>query len=224
MTIGTPTTGTSTPPTSTKPTRITAIDTLRGFALCGILVMNIMSFAMPDKAYYNPTIYGGDDLLNRLVYGFAHLFFDQKFMAIFSMLFGASVMLILSKARDKGSSGARIHYTRNFWLLVIGVLHGIFLWQGDVLRTYAVCSFLLFFLRKLNPRVQLVLGIIIFMLPSAVNMLFASQLPNLDEVGQQTLVDNFAPSETILAEDIAAIFLFEDSSRSPHSKTESVSP
>ncbi|MEM6429955.1 MAG: hypothetical protein AAF708_12005, partial [Deinococcota bacterium] len=59
------TTATSASLLSSKPTRITAIDTLRGFALCGILVMNIMSFAMPDEAYYNPAIFGGDDLLNR---------------------------------------------------------------------------------------------------------------------------------------------------------------
>ncbi len=203
MTSATSIKRTSTPLTSAKPARITAIDTLRGFALCGILVMNIMSFAMPDEAYYNPTIYGGDDLLNRLVYGFAHLFFDQKFMAIFSMLFGASVMLILSKARDKGTSGARIHYTRNFWLLVIGVLHGIFLWEGDILRIYAVCSFILFFFRNVKPRVQLVLGIIIFLLPSGANLFIANELPNLDAAGQQILVDNFAPSETVLAKDIA---------------------
>ncbi len=195
---------TNQPPSPTKKAqRITAIDTLRGFALLGILVMNIMSFSMPDAAYSNPNVYGGNDLLNHLVYCFVHIFADQKFMAIFSMLFGASVMLLLSKLKEQGKSGAKIHYVRNVWLLVFGLLHAVFLWDGDILAVYALCSFILFFFRNIKPRVQFILGVITFLLPSLVSIAISTQLPNLDTQNQQVLVDNFSPSEQEIAKDIA---------------------
>ena len=70
--------------------RIEALDFLRGFAVLGILVMNIQAFAMPDPAYFNPTVYGDLNGVNFFVWLGSHLFFDTKFMTIFSMLFGSN--------------------------------------------------------------------------------------------------------------------------------------
>ncbi|MBV7327733.1 hypothetical protein KFU94_05625 [Chloroflexi bacterium TSY] len=89
--------------------RIVAIDTLRGFALLGILLMNIMSFSMPVVAYYNPTAYGGDEWYNQATYMLVHVLADQKFMALFSILFGASVMLVINNLERKGEKVARFH-------------------------------------------------------------------------------------------------------------------
>ena len=147
--------------------RIVAIDILRGFALLGILVMNMMSFAMPDIAYYNPAAFGGDEWFNRATYAFVHIFADQKFMALFSMLFGASLMLLINNLERKGEKVGRFHYTRNFWLLIIGLLHGTLIWSGDILTIYAICAFVLYFLRHVAPKWQFVLGMIIFLLPAA---------------------------------------------------------
>ena len=69
--------------------RITSIDTLRGVAVLGILVMNIYGFAMSFAAYQNPLAHGGTEWYNLGTWFFTHIFFDQKFMAIFSILFGA---------------------------------------------------------------------------------------------------------------------------------------
>ena len=69
--------------------RLVSLDTLRGVAVMGILVMNVYAFAMPLAAYYNPLVMGGADVLNMGTWFFTHLFFDQKFMSIFSMLYGA---------------------------------------------------------------------------------------------------------------------------------------
>ncbi|MFK7802049.1 MAG: DUF418 domain-containing protein [Anaerolineae bacterium] len=146
--------------------RIVAIDNLRGFALLGILIMNIMSFGMPSIAYFNPAAFGGDDWVNRMTYAFVHIFADQKFMALFSMLFGASLMLLIKNLERKGTKVARFHYTRNFWLLIIGFLHGILIWDGDILTIYALCAFLLYFLRNVAPKWQFALGLIIFLLPA----------------------------------------------------------
>ena len=68
--------------------RIVAIDILRGFALLGILIMNIQGFSMPWAAYFNPTVYGDLTGANRWVWVLSHILADQKFMTIFSLLFG----------------------------------------------------------------------------------------------------------------------------------------
>ncbi|TME79782.1 MAG: hypothetical protein E6I43_14035 [Chloroflexi bacterium] len=83
--------------------RIVPMDVLRGFALLGILVINIQSFAMVGAAYDNPTAYGDLNGANFLVWLFSHLLADQKFISIFAMLFGAGIVLMWQKAES--SSG-----------------------------------------------------------------------------------------------------------------------
>ena len=72
-----------------KAERIDSLDVLRGFALLGILAMNIQSFSMIGAAYFNPTAYGDLSGANYWVWLLSHVLTDQKFMTIFSMLFGA---------------------------------------------------------------------------------------------------------------------------------------
>jgi len=100
--------------------RILSLDILRGFALLGILIMNIMSFAMLDMAYFSPVAYQGA-LSNQIIYSVSHVLADQKFMAIFSMMFGASVHLYINSLTKKGLKPARYFFSRNFWLLIIGL-------------------------------------------------------------------------------------------------------
>ena len=78
--------------------RLLSLDTLRGVAVAGILVMNVYAFAMPFAAYYDPSIMGGSDVLNMGIWFFTHVFFDQKFMSIFSMLYGAGLILMMNRA------------------------------------------------------------------------------------------------------------------------------
>jgi len=132
--------------------RVAAVDTLRGFALLGILVMNIYAFAMPFAAYSNPPVYGGATGLNLATWMFTHLFFDQKFMSLFSMLFGAGVVLMTQRADAKGIPFAGVFYRRQFWLLLIGAAHGYLLWVGDVLFHYAFCGMLLYPLRRVAAK------------------------------------------------------------------------
>jgi len=95
----------STTATPTRPNqRIIALDVLRGFALLGILIMNIQGFSMPEAAYFIPTVYGDLTGLNLWVWNLSHLFADQKFMTIFSILFGAGLVLMTSKIEAKGGS------------------------------------------------------------------------------------------------------------------------
>ena len=118
--------------------RIQSLDVLRGFAILGILIMNVQSFAMPGAAYLNPMAYGDLTGPNKWVWILSHLFADQKFMTIFSILFGAGVVLFSESAEKKLGKSAGLHYRRTFWLLLIGLFHAHIIWYGDILVSYAL--------------------------------------------------------------------------------------
>ncbi len=190
-------------PSSPKRKRITSIDTLRGFALLGILVMNILSFSMPDAAYNNPTAYGGDDFLNRFIHGLSHILADQKFMALFSMLFGASIMLLFSKMKSQGKKAARVHYIRNIWLILFGLAHGLLIWEGDVLFIYGVCALFLYLFRNLKAKLKIIIGLIIFFLPLLFNLAILPEIASLDESNIQVLDDYFSPAQASIEKDLS---------------------
>lgn len=137
--------------------RLTSIDTLRGIAVLGILVMNIYGFAMPFAAYQNPLVLGGTEWYNLGTWFFTHIFFDQKFMTIFSILYGAGLVMLMNRAESRNLPYGRYWYRRNAWLLVIGAVHGYFIWFGDILFHYALVGMLVFPFRHRSPRA---LGII----------------------------------------------------------------
>ena len=145
--------------------RIDAIDVVRGFALIGILVMNIQAFAMPQAAYFNPTAYGDLEGANLYVWLAGRMLADQKFMAIFSMLFGAGIVLMAERAEARG--GASVHNRRMGVLLAIGLLHAHLLWAGDILFTYAVCGMAVYPLRRLAPGWLAALGTTLLAVGSA---------------------------------------------------------
>src|SRR5438046_172039 len=113
--------------------RIVPIDVLRGFALLGILAMNIQSFSMVDAAYDNPIAYGDLHGANFIVWLLCHILADQKFVSIFSMLFGAGIVLMWQRIERHGGRPARTHYRRVSWMIVFGLLHAHLLWAGDIL-------------------------------------------------------------------------------------------
>jgi uncharacterized protein len=182
--------------------RIDSIDVLRGFALLGILLMNMSSYAMPTIAYFNPTVYGGADSWNRLVFSLSHIFADQKMMALFSMLFGASVMLVTGGMEKKGQSPLKFYYSRNLWLLVFGLIHSILIWNGDILVVYALCSFVLYWLRHLRSKWQMGLGLLVFFLPALLNVWVSSTLPYLQPADWRYLESYWQPQATAVAAEI----------------------
>ncbi len=174
------------------PGRIVAIDLLRGFALLGILIMNISSFALPTGSYYNPLSFE-PTLLNKIVHGVSHLFADQKFMAIFSMLFGASMILLMEKTEGAGRKFGRFHYARTGWLLLYGLLHFIFLWEGDILLLYAFCGLFLFLLRRVPGKIALVLGLLIFLAPISWEPSLLTDFAGMDDGGRAAVEKWWAP-------------------------------
>jgi uncharacterized protein len=144
--------------------RLTSVDVLRGFALLGILAMNITAFSWPDPAYDNPLRGAGFTGSDRAVWIFHHLFFEAKMMTIFSMLFGAGLVLMDERAVARGVSLRGVYYRRIFWLLVIGAIHAYLIWSGDILFLYAECGLILFLFRKKSPKTLIIVGVTLLLL------------------------------------------------------------
>ncbi|MXZ14990.1 MAG: DUF418 domain-containing protein [Acidimicrobiales bacterium] len=137
--------------------RITTLDAVRGMAVLGILTMNAVAFGLPAAAYANLDAAGSRTWLDWLVGGAGEIFADQKFMGLFSMLFGAGVVLFAERAAAKGRRSVLLSLWRNALLLGIGIVHLSF-WDGDVLFAYALCAPVVLALRHLPPKVLLALG------------------------------------------------------------------
>jgi len=216
------------PPEKAQPVaeneRHTSLDLLRGFALLGILLMNMLSFSWPDGAYGNAThlyyapdsigeipkpdkekeakteesaeeddelaqekaaaaaeakkkepkpIYAGGEIrvaavssdYDRAEWVLARLLAENKMRTLFSMLFGAGVLLMADHARGKKISPAWLHYRRMFWMLLIGAAHAYFIWIGDILFGYACIGLAIFPMRWLSIRWLLGIGLFLFLLP-----------------------------------------------------------
>ena len=142
--------------------RITNLDAIRGWATLGILLMNVVSFVLPDGAYYNLSAGGSDSALDWIIGGFGEVFVDQKMMGLFSLLFGAGVALFADRTAAKGErSTINLSLWRNVLLFGIGLLH-LLLWEGDILTIYAGASLIVVLLRNQRPRTLIALGVAIF--------------------------------------------------------------
>ena len=151
--------------------RIHSIDLLRGFAILGILIMNITNFSQVNIAYMNPTIGAGLEGYNQYFHAFNYIFADTRFMSIFSILFGAGVFLFSRNAEIKGKQAGVLHFKRMFWLLLFGFVHAYFIWSGDILVAYAICGCFIFFLRKKSIRTLLVMSTLLFIIPLTFNLM-----------------------------------------------------
>ena len=144
---------------ATVQTRIASLDVIRGVAVMGIFSVNVMSFAMIGSAYLNPTAFGGHTGANFLVWAANVLLIDGKMRSLFSILFGASMMVVIERAEAQGRSPLRTHLSRMVVLFGFGVAHYYFIWGGDILANYAVAGLLVFLLRDRSPRTLILAGI-----------------------------------------------------------------
>lgn len=143
--------------------RITELDMIRGLALLGILIANMPLYSSPylymnmlDGESWTST---GDRIVKHLIY----IFVEYKFISIFSFLFGAGFIIFLQRAEQKGRSGTVLYVRRLSFLLIIGILHGYFIWFGDILLVYAILGFALlaFYRRRLNTLLYWSLGLLL---------------------------------------------------------------
>ncbi len=152
--------------------RIVSIDVLRGFAVLGILLMNVVAFSMVTSAYQSPAVYGdlsGADWYTWLI---LHYVADTKFMSIFSILFGAGVCIFMERAQAKQHASWKLQTSRMCWLLVIGLLHAYLLWFGDILFSYAISGMLIATMRHWKPWILFVVGFVLMSVIPISFMLF----------------------------------------------------
>ncbi len=185
--------------------RIQSLDVLRGIAVLGILIMNIQSFSMASAAYLNPAAFGDLTGINKTVWVVSHVIADQKFLSIFSMLFGAGIVLFSANVELRGYLPARFYYKRLFWLFTFGLIHAYIFWHGDILVAYAICGALAFLFRKINPIVLLALGLIIFSVPSFNYWLFGRSLEMWPPEALENLTKMWAPDQASIQAEINAL-------------------
>ena len=147
----------------TSPSRIVTLDIIRGIAVMGIFSVNIIAFAMIEAAYGNPAAYGGARGADLFVWAANLIVIDGKMRTLFSMLFGASMLLVIDRGIASGQSGAKVHYSRMVVLLIIGLLHYHLLWWGDILHLYAFTGLVAYFFRNLQVRALLIWGTILML-------------------------------------------------------------
>lgn len=158
--------------------RLAPLDVIRGVALLGILLMNITSFGLPDTAYSDPTTAGGHTGPNLAIYAFNHVLFEGKMRGLFSLLFGAGLILLTSRAESRGAGLelADIYSRRHLWLIAFGVIHAYLIWPGDILYTYGLCGLFAFPFRKLGPGKLAALGLLAMAMLTPMALLEAREL------------------------------------------------
>ena len=130
--------------------RIEAIDVVRGFALLGILLMNILGFGLPFRSYADPTADGATQGIDFALFLGVDFFSEGVMRALFSMLFGAGVVIFACGPRAKPIG---VYYRRQLLLLAFGLIDALLLlWSGDILVPYAVAGMLLYALRNWRPK------------------------------------------------------------------------
>lgn len=132
--------------------RLETLDGLRGLAVMGILLMNIAAFALPEAAYFNPLAYGRAGPAALTLWAAQFVLIDGKMRALFSLLFGASLLLVLENARARDDDAERAHFRRMQWLLLFGLIHFYLIWHGDILTLYAVIGCVAWFFSEMSVR------------------------------------------------------------------------
>ena len=130
--------------------RVEVLDVLRGFALLGILLMNIEAFVGPlmeSITGINPRFSGPDRWMDAAIY----VLVQGKFITLFSLLFGMGFAVMLERANAAGASGSLIYARRLLALLGIGLVHALLIWSGDILLTYALLGFVLLLCFRRTP-------------------------------------------------------------------------
>ncbi len=135
---------------TTSSERIVVLDVLRGIAIGGILIGNMQWFS--GYGMMPASLAAGTPMLDQATHFLVHVLIEGKFYSIFSFLFGFGFAIQMARAAERGDTKATLFKRRLFWLLVIGVLHAVLLWAGDILSVYALVGFVLILFRNRPDR------------------------------------------------------------------------
>ncbi len=179
-------------------TRHDSLDLIRGIAILGILVVNIWAFSMPFAAYSNPMAFGDFEGWNRIVWQISAVVVQEKFITMFSILFGAGVALFVDHARAREDRVGARHYRRMAALLLIGMIHAYLIWSGDVLVLYAILGMVLYPFLKLSQRTILITLIVCLLLSILMFLGLGAALSMMPDDEKAKALSNWAPSAETL--------------------------
>ena len=161
--------------------RIQIVDILRGFALLGILLVTMAIFSQPFQSILFPAD-PGMPWYDRAATWLIHFLAEGKFYALFSMLFGLGMILLMGRVEARGRRFVPFYIRRLLALLLIGLVHAFLIWPGDILILYALLGFLLLLFRKARPRTLLIWAVILIAIP----LLFIAVATGLVALGGMT--------------------------------------
>lgn len=150
--------------------RIVILDGLRGIALLGILLMNIPYMGLPEPAFDHLLLNNELGTINEKVWWYVNWIPEGTQRAIFSMLFGAGILLFVSRLekRTEGMWPAEYFLRRQLWLTVFGLINGyILLWPGDILFQYSIIGIVAFVFRRLPVKGLLIASVVCLLLMTA---------------------------------------------------------
>lgn len=156
---------------TTSAERIVSLDIIRGIAVMAIFSVNVVGMAMLESAYFYPPDYGFDSVGDKVMFTLNSIFVDGRFRGLFSILFGASMTLVIERAVAAGKAGWKVHYPRMIVLLLFGVLHYYLLFWGDILVNYALVGMIAYVFWRLRPRWLLLIATValaVFYVPNIV--------------------------------------------------------
>jgi len=161
--------------------RISSLDFIRGLAVMGILAANIIAFGQPFTAYMFPEEFlvpDGDD--GGWLWVAQFVLIDGKMRGLFTLLFGAGLMLFMERAWARGST-RWLQARRLLWLLLFGLSHFYFIWRGDILTYYAIVGMVVLLCLKWSATTQFRVGLIGYIIGAA---LYAAMMVPLHFVGE----------------------------------------
>jgi len=197
-------------PTAGK-NRITALDILRGISLLGILLMNIPGFGL-YKAYDDITNSGGSTGWNLNVWWINSMFFEGTMRGIFSMLFGAGILIFMGRTQEGQSavSISDLFFRRLLWLLVFGVLHCyVLLWDGEILYAYAIVGMFAYSFRMLPVRSLIAAATLVLLVATAFSVSEWYQLKNI-QASSLTAHEKKERGEKLTSEDEKSIEAWDE--------------
>jgi uncharacterized protein len=187
-------------PSEPSSPRLANLDVLRGIAIFGIFMVNIQMMAMPFEYAVNPHYAeGAGDVW---AWAIVRTLFESNFVAIFSMLFGAGLVLQMNSAAKRGVAFEGQYLRRLAIMMIMGLVHGTLLFEGDILFLYSVVGLVLFFFRNLSAKALLLISVF----PLLVALAGAFLLDGLsdwqnpeDEIKQQLVAHNEGPLGALLS-------------------------
>ncbi|MBN1311188.1 MAG: DUF418 domain-containing protein [Anaerolineae bacterium] len=176
-----------------RPERIEVIDILRGFAIFGILLVNMETLGAPIYEFVEPAT-RWPSLVDQIATFAIRFFAENKFYSLFSLLFGLGLTIQMKRTEERGIRFVPLYIRRLLVLLVFGLLHAYLFWVGDILTIYGLLGFLLLLFRKAKPKTLLIWSVIVLLIP---------RLLYIGSAGLITLANNSPESAEIIAEQFA---------------------